>query len=211
MFENYSACARRVVSSATTEARQLGHPRVGTEHLLLGLLSEEGSVPAGVLRSAGARLAAARHMVAEVVVVDVGSVASEALAFTPRARRALERAGRFSRQERAADVTANHLLLGVLDVEGLACQVLRGLGVDIVRLRDAVGTGRADTNAVQRDEQRVHDVVRPSCPRCGALLDDTLAETSITARDDAAQPTAVSVLYCGACGTALGVGRSHSP
>jgi ATP-dependent Clp protease ATP-binding subunit ClpC len=210
VLENYSAGAKRVVASATTEARQLGHPRVGTEHLLLGLLSEDDSTPAAALRAAGARLPAARHTVVEVVVVEAGSVAGDDLSLTPRAQRALERAGRFSRQERSAEVTERHVLLGLLDVEGLACQVLRGLDVDIVRLRDAVAGGAdADTgtDSMQADEQPDHAAIRPRCPRCGASLDQTLAETSVTARDDANQPKPVTVVFCRACGTALGVGQ----
>ena len=41
MLETVSDDVQRVVALATTEARTLDHPRVGTEHLLLGLLSDE--------------------------------------------------------------------------------------------------------------------------------------------------------------------------
>jgi len=40
VLENFSVGAQRVVSLAITEARRLHHPRVGTEHLLLGVLSD---------------------------------------------------------------------------------------------------------------------------------------------------------------------------
>ena len=54
MLENYSVGAERVVSLATVEARRLDHSRVGTEHLLLGLLSDDDGESADVLRAAGA-------------------------------------------------------------------------------------------------------------------------------------------------------------
>ena len=57
--------------------------------------------------------------------------------FTARAKRAIERASRFSLQ-RWRHVGTEHLLLGVLDVEGTACQVLRGLGVDVAGLRRTI-------------------------------------------------------------------------
>ena len=225
MLENFSVHAQRVVSLATAEARMLDHARVGTEHLLLGLLSSADGV-ADVLRTAGGTLAAARHKVAEVVGADTGSPDGEALPFTPRAQRALERAGRFSRQDREPEVTPEHVLLGVLDVEGLACQVLRGLGVDVVRLRDAVVTGTdaaadtavdtahtSDTADTAVDEPPSVPSERPRCPGCRAALDETLSEAMIPARR-ADQPTTkvsveanvnVSVVFCAACGTALGV------
>ncbi len=181
MLENYSVRAQRVVSLATVEAQQLDHPRVGTEHLLLGLLSDDGDAPAEILRSAGASLSAARHMVAELVNAEAGSHDGEALPFTPRAERALGRAGRFARQEREPEVTAGHVLLGVLDVEGLACQVLRGLDVDIGHVRDAIVNTSTELAPHRIDPPRAGEPVRPRCPRCRAVLDGVLTETLVLA------------------------------
>jgi hypothetical protein len=191
------------------EARRLGHTRIGTEHLLLGLLSDDDGEPGGLLRTAGVTLAAARHKVVEALGADAGSPNSEALPFTPRAQRALERAGRFSRKEQEPEVTAGHVLLGVLDVEGLACQVLRGLGVDIVYLRDAVVPPRAHVPVALVDQPSV-EAVRPRCPHCLAPLDDTLTEMLIPARRDGEPTTNVSVAYCAACGATFGVVRPES-
>src|SRR5258705_9386322 len=192
------------------EARRLDHSRVGTEHLLLGLLSHDDGAPADALRAAGVTLTAARHKVVEALGADAASSNSEALPFTPRAQRALERAGRFSRKEQVTEVTPGHVLLGVLDVEGLACQVLRGLGVDIVQLRDAVGTPRPNTPAVVVRDQPSVAAARPRCPNCYAPLDETLAEMLIPARRDGEPATNFSVVYCAACRTALAVVRPQS-
>lgn len=48
------ACKSVIMEHATEEARALGHNYVGTEHLLLGLLRDAGSVTAGALVRAGA-------------------------------------------------------------------------------------------------------------------------------------------------------------
>jgi ATP-dependent Clp protease ATP-binding subunit ClpA len=42
MFERFTDRARNVVIAARQEARRLGHDCIGTEHLLLGLLREQG-------------------------------------------------------------------------------------------------------------------------------------------------------------------------
>ena len=192
------------------EARRLDHSRVGTEHLLLGLLSEDDGEPADVLRAAGVSLAAARHKVVEALGADAASPNSETLPFTPRAQRALERAGRFSRKEQETEVTPGHVLLGVLDVEGLACQVLRGLGADIVHLRHAVLNGHPHARvAIVHDPPSV-EAVRPRCPNCYAPLDETLTEVLIPARRDGEPATNISVAFCSACSTALGVVRPKS-
>jgi ATP-dependent Clp protease ATP-binding subunit ClpA len=209
VLESYSVGARCVVSSATIEARSLDHSRVGTEHLLLGLLSDDDGEHADVLRAAGVTLAAARHKVVEALGADAASLNSEALPFTPRAQRALDRAGRFSRKEQAKEVTEGHVLLGVLDVEGLACQVLRGLGVDIVRLRDAILSGHPLARVALVHDQPSEEAVRPRCPNCYAPLDETLTEKLIPARRDGEPATNFSVLFCAACSTSLGVVRSE--
>ncbi|NAS27265.1 Clp protease [Herbidospora sp. NEAU-GS84] len=49
MFERFTDDARRVVTAAQVEARRLNHPRIGTEHLLLGMLQDPESLAARVL------------------------------------------------------------------------------------------------------------------------------------------------------------------
>ncbi|GAB1821313.1 Clp protease N-terminal domain-containing protein [Herbidospora sp. RD11066] len=49
MFERFTDDARRVVAAAQAEARRLNHPRIGTEHLLLGMLQDPASLAARVL------------------------------------------------------------------------------------------------------------------------------------------------------------------
>ncbi len=53
MFERFTPQARDVVVGAQHEARQLRHPYVGTEHLLLALLACETGIPHMVLRERG--------------------------------------------------------------------------------------------------------------------------------------------------------------
>jgi ATP-dependent Clp protease ATP-binding subunit ClpA len=53
MFERFTRSARDVVVRASTEARELGHPWVGTEHLLLALLRDPAWPVAAVLRTHG--------------------------------------------------------------------------------------------------------------------------------------------------------------
>ncbi len=53
MFERFTAEARGVVMRARQEARQLRHPYIGTEHLLLAMLSDEAGIAYTVLHDAG--------------------------------------------------------------------------------------------------------------------------------------------------------------
>ncbi|GAB7052136.1 Clp protease N-terminal domain-containing protein [Catenuloplanes indicus] len=53
MFERFTAEARAVVVQAQAEARELGHTRIGTEHVLLALLGADAGEAGYVLRGAG--------------------------------------------------------------------------------------------------------------------------------------------------------------
>src|SRR5262245_38481825 len=52
-MERFTQRARRVLSLAQEEAERLHHSYIGTEHLLLGFLREEGGVAGRVLRDLG--------------------------------------------------------------------------------------------------------------------------------------------------------------
>jgi ATP-dependent Clp protease ATP-binding subunit ClpC len=220
VFERFSNRARRVVGLAREEARRLGHPHIGTEHLLLGILIDGESRAAGTLAVAGASLETAREKVIEAVGRASGNGAAGAaapagdggpkggdLALTSRAKRALDRAGRFSTQRRDAHVDTDHVLLGILDVEGTAGQVLRRLGVDVARLRDAVDRTPVDRPAVTAPAEPTVEGASPRCPACGAALEATLAHRVLRASGatgQASDTTAFLVPYCSACGSALG-------
>lgn len=191
--------ARGVVDAAEAEARRLGHERVGTEHLVLGLLTNRGRA-GDVLRAAGATIDAARHKVAEAV--PAGDPAPGQLARTARAERALERAARFARRDREP-MGPEHLLLGVLDVEGLGCQVLRGLGVDVAHLRDAVAAGPAASPMAT--EAASIDAAPLRCPACRVPLEVPLPARDATVRPERGAPRAVLVPHCPGCGAVLGV------
>ena len=56
----YTSRAKKVLELSMSEARELNHSFVGTEHVLLGLLREEKGIAALVLNHAGVNLEAAR-------------------------------------------------------------------------------------------------------------------------------------------------------
>jgi ATP-dependent Clp protease ATP-binding subunit ClpC len=62
---------------AVQEARSLGHHYLGTEHLLLGVLREEGGLASQVLLRAGVTLDKAREVVKEVLAEEQKTGASE--------------------------------------------------------------------------------------------------------------------------------------
>jgi len=72
MFERFTAAARAAVVQAQDEARELRHPRIGTEHLLLGVLSDPTSPASRVLAGFGLDHDGVRRSVVELVAPPPG-------------------------------------------------------------------------------------------------------------------------------------------
>lgn len=230
--QGFGADACRAVTLADVEARALDHHRLGTEHLLLGLLADEAGPAAMALGGLGVTLNAARHKVDEAVVAPAipparRSAPLDRTARTARATRALARSVRFSHERGIQRVSSIHVLLGVLDVEGTAGQVLRGLGVDVRQLRarlDAVASGpTTEASGTSGSAVTIHEVrsaaiegdvdddgekptiYGPWCPACRHALDAGVTAWLVPARGTGTAPHVV--LYaCPGCGRGLGTG-----
>ena len=138
MFERFTERARRAVVLAQEEARKLDHGYIGTEHLLLGLIREGEGVAAKALESLGISLKTVR----EQVVARVGRgqrPPSGHIPFTERAKRVLELSLRESGQLGHRYIGTEHVLLAIVrEGDGIAAQVLTGLGADLDRVRQQV-------------------------------------------------------------------------
>jgi ATP-dependent Clp protease ATP-binding subunit ClpC len=67
----YTSRAKKVLELAMSEARELNHSYVGTEHLLLGLLREEKGIAAQVLIASGVNFAAVRAETSRILGVEM--------------------------------------------------------------------------------------------------------------------------------------------
>ncbi len=170
MFERFTDRARRVVVLAQEEARRLGHDHIGTEHVLLGLLSEEDGVAARALQSFGIALEQVRSDIEEII--GQGSAPPPGhVPFTPRAKKVLELSLREALDLRHTYIGTEHILLGLIrEGEGLAAQVLtkRGARLEAVRAHVvAVLAGRGHRDRLVTAEE----VLTGLGPSLGEKLD----------------------------------------
>jgi ATP-dependent Clp protease ATP-binding subunit ClpC len=190
MFERFTDQAQRVVVLAMEEARRLNHPRIGTEHLLLGLLREPASLATEVLVSLGVSVEEVRVGVEETIGRGQTAPPDGHMPFTPGAKKALELSLREAKKLRHHDVGTEHLLLGLLrEGKGVAAQVLVGLGADHARVGERVlellpgGSGEAAEAAARAR------LVRMTVPEDPGELEEQIArvrrqkEAAIDAED----------------------------
>ena len=133
-MERLTQRARRVLSLAHQEAERMRHNYIGTEHLLLGLIREEGGVAARVLRELGLEASRVEEIVQRLT--GTGQYEGGKIDLSPGTQQVLEFA--FDEAKRLGNhyVSTEHLLLGLVRYgEGIALNVLRKLGVTPEQIR----------------------------------------------------------------------------
>lgn len=136
--------ARKVVELARDEARRLGNPEAGPEHLLLGLLRDDHGTALRALERAGVGLDEARRAVAGATEERPREVEGR-VRISPHARAALEDSLREAVRLHDSHLGVEHLLLALVrDPQGPAGRALTAMGVapeDVAgRVHDLVGS-----------------------------------------------------------------------
>ena len=131
----FTQSAQSALRLAQGAAGQLGHSYVGSEHILLGILSSEDSVARRCLHEHGVSAEKVRQTLISLVGKGLsGMPPSQGL--TPRARRVIETAAQECASCGGVCVGTEHLLLGLLREEGaMAMRILHTLGTDVRRLQ----------------------------------------------------------------------------
>jgi ATP-dependent Clp protease ATP-binding subunit ClpA len=227
VFERFTDRARRVVVFAQEESRLLNHQHIGTEHILLGLIQEGEGVAARVLAQLGISLEKARQGV-EATILRGEKPPRGHIPFTPRAKKVLELSLREAVQLGHNYIGTEHILLGLVrEGDGVAAQVLVGLGADLGSVREEVvevlegraaveisGGGEdwvfAQEPAAPRSGakgelgQAIAGTFKiPVCPACKASLDRTAGVTTLDVPDPSGASHPVRFVFCTACGESL--------
>jgi len=134
-MERFTQRARRVLSFAHQEAERMHNNVIGTEHLLLGLMDEEGGVAGRVLRELG--------LTDKKIREAVGNVTNASTDFDPdhielgiEMQRAMEYAVEEAHRLGHHYIGTEHILLGlVCVVNSVAMQVLGNLQINADTLR----------------------------------------------------------------------------
>ena len=133
-MERFTQRARRVLSLAHQEAERARNNNIGTEHLLLGLMEEEGGVAGRVLRELGMTSDRVREVVKRVSGPS-SSFDANRVELSMETQQVLEHAVEEARRLGHHYIGTEHILLGLVRVEGVAMEVLRRLGVTAEQIR----------------------------------------------------------------------------
>jgi len=133
-MERFTQRARRVLSIAHQEAERMRHNYIGTEHLLLGLMLEEGGVAARVLQELGLEVERVQEIIERLTGIGQSSTIRPEL--SPGMQKVLELALEQARKLGHHYIGVEHLLLGLVEYnEGVAVDALSKMGVTPEQIR----------------------------------------------------------------------------
>jgi len=124
---NFTANAREVVNAAWSEADRMRHNFLGTEHLLLGLITTKQGKGLRILKRWGVDPIAVRIHIGSMVGFGPDPRSTAAIPMTPRVRKILDLAAREAKSLKRELIGTEHLLLGILrEGAGVGALVLEG-------------------------------------------------------------------------------------
>ncbi len=134
---NFTERVRDALAAAREEAARLHHEYVGTEHILIGLLRDDGGIAAAVVKNLGVDAEDLIRKTESVVKRGRDATMGPDLPYTSRAKKVLELAMDQALELGHAYVGTEHILLGLLREErGIAAQTLVDSGVTLAKARE---------------------------------------------------------------------------
>jgi len=135
LTNRFTQKAQNALNNALIAAREFGHTYVGSEHLLIGLSSEEDGVAARALVSKGAT----KEKILETVETTMGSgnpTNVTAADLTPRTKQIIEMSAYASTRYGHGYIGTEHLLLALLEESDcVANKILTAIGIQTTELK----------------------------------------------------------------------------
>lgn len=130
--------ALTILRLAKQEARRLGRNVVGTEMILLGIISEGTGIGFKVLNELGIKLKDVREIIEKLIGYGNEYYDTEII-FTRRAKRVLEVAWQKAKKYNRPRIMSEHLLYAITaEASSVAMKTLQQLGVDAVEIRQGI-------------------------------------------------------------------------
>lgn len=176
MENRYTKQAREALDAAEVYAKELKHPYIGTEHLLMGLRTSISGVAAQVLEMNGLREEDVRKVVGELVSRVGDEPFSGRPKESPRLKFILEEGQKMAERFRMSEVGTEHLLLAIVrDTDCVAARILITLNINLQKImQDCLTTIGENPKALsdRGDGTGKGSVLEQFCTDLNALAED---------------------------------------
>jgi ATP-dependent Clp protease ATP-binding subunit ClpC len=170
--QRFTERAQKVIFYAQEEAQKLQHGYVGTEHILLGILKEEG-IAGKILNNAGITVEDVRELIEEYEGKGDIDLYRNEIPLTPRTKRLLELSLLEARNLNHNYISPEHILLALIrESEGVAFTILSNLGADFEKLRKEIleNLSANEQNTVGSTQGKTTDESTPTLDQFGRDL-----------------------------------------
>jgi ATP-dependent Clp protease ATP-binding subunit ClpC len=185
-MERFTQRARRVLSLAHQEAERARKNKIGTEHLLLGLMEEEGGVAGRVLRELGMDSDRMREIVERVA--GSGDYTGGKIELASDTQQVLEQAVEEARRLGHHYIGTEHILLGLVRGEGMAMDVLRKLGVTPDQIRRQTRRVLNETTSSPTPTAGKREATKPQPGQKSPLVDQLATDLTSMAEEKKLDP-----------------------
>ncbi len=132
---DYTASAKEAQKLAKQAAKKLGHPYVGSEHLLIGLTQEQKGSAGVILRANHVQTQRLETLIDRLIAPEKGLSLKDSGGFSPRAQSILQESAELARLFENREIGTEHILLAMLrDVECVATRLLHTMGINLQKL-----------------------------------------------------------------------------
>jgi len=189
-MERFTQRARRVLSLAHKEAERMKQPQIGTEHLLMGLLLDQGGIAGQVLRDLGLDIDSVLTITENIT--GFGEYSGDALALSRGTQRVLELAVEEARNLSHHYIGVEHILLGLVTYgKGVANDVLEQLGLSAEQIRRQTlreMEEQKDKGKTQRERRQVGKPKRTKSKSKTPMVDQLAVNLTDLAEDGKLDP-----------------------
>ena len=154
MTTRFTEKAQNALNSALMYARELGHTYIGSEHLLLGLLSEKDGVACEILTKCGANSDAIKAALEEVTGTGQPTNVGPA-DMTPRTRNIIESSSYEAMRAGGSMIGTEHLLSALIgERDCVAVKLLEATGVSVSDIRSDLNSYIGSVSDTAKKESR---------------------------------------------------------
>ena len=182
---SYTKPAQHALKYAAKAAREMKHPYIGTEHLLLALREEYTGVAGQVLANSGVESEKILKLMDELITPAEEHPAAKGkrLEESPRLQYLLENSAKECKRLRTTEIGTEHLLLAMIrDVDCVAAKILITLNVNLQKLFQSI------MNAAGIDPKIYQEELQEDNRGSGAMMEQYCADLTERAAEGKMDP-----------------------
>ena len=153
MRDNYTKNAQEVIRLAKNASKNSNQNYTGSEHLLIGLVTEPDGVASKVLKANNCTLSRIGGMIAELKIQSSNLALLDHEGFSPRCQKIMRIAASHAARLHSDKIGTEHLLMAIItEGENIALELIEALGISASKLYADVLSAIGEDPAAHKDE-----------------------------------------------------------